>query len=76
MKKLILTSVAILFISLTSFAKEGDKCSAKCTTADHKECKKDATCNKNKSTTDVKSKEDKSCCKKDETKKSTRSFVK
>ncbi|MBL0033304.1 MAG: hypothetical protein IPP27_14435 [Bacteroidetes bacterium] len=63
MKKLILTS-AVLFITLSSFAKEGNKCSAKCTMADHKECKKDATCSKTKSTTDAMLKEDKACCKK------------
>ncbi len=75
MKKLILTS-AVLFITLSSFAKEGNKCSAKCTMADHKECKKDATCSKTKSTTDAMLKEDKACCKKGETKKSDKSIVK
>ncbi len=76
MKKLFLTSTAILFITLTSFSKEGDKCSQKCTTVDHKECKKDAACVKTKSTTDANLKDDKACCKKDEIKKSDKAFVK
>lgn len=77
MKKLILTSATVLFIAITSFAKEGDKCAAKCSgKADHKECSKDATCNKSKSTTATKNKSDKACCKMDEAKKSDKSIVK
>jgi hypothetical protein len=47
MKKLVLTSVAVLMIGLTSFAGEGDKCSKKCEKkCETAECMKDGKCTK------------------------------
>jgi hypothetical protein len=47
MKKLVLTSVAILFIGLTSFAGNEEKCSKKCEKkCETTECKKDGKCTK------------------------------
>ena len=78
MKKLILTSVAILFIGLTSFAQDCGKCAKKCEKkCDIKECVKDGGCTKkcgtNESAATMKCNYDntKSCakkCKTDESK--------
>ncbi len=59
MKKLILTSAAILFIGLTSFAQDGSKCAKKCEkkcdiTACTKGEKSNKKCDMNGSSTDKK----------------------
>ncbi len=47
MKKLILTSATVLFLSISSFAHDGDKCGKKCEKkCDQKECTKDSKCEK------------------------------
>lgn len=46
MKKLILTSATILFIGISAFAADGDKCAKKCEKKCEKACKKDETCKK------------------------------
>ena len=77
MKKLILTSAAILFIGLTSFAQDGGKCAKKCEKkCDIKECVKDGGCTKkcgaNESASNMKCNHDNtnSCAKKCKTEES------
>jgi hypothetical protein len=68
MKKLILTSATVLFLSIAGFAHDGDKYGKKCEKkCDQKECTKDGKCEKKcgkkECTHDANCKKDQESCK-------------